>query len=216
MCRVSVPPVVYQQNRFLSWADTGSCQTRISRRSHSIVHWTDAVAFRGRWNSCLKPCLDAKGLIASRGALDSSSDILGSEDNIHECVHKNPCSTSSHGWWVWEKEHPVWEHCLFCGKLLLLPIVESFVTLVLRLYSQLGIYVSMNKYSYPVPSGSNSSGTSLRVRVRAQTEPFADWQPGLSIIANRRLGSGSMPNSQPIWIGRVVSRSPSGSIHRFN
>jgi len=65
-------------------------------------------------------------------------------------------------------------------------------------------------------SVSNGSGLSLRVRVEVQPEPLPNWRSGLSIYLNRQLGYGSMVNSQSIWIGQVVSGSPSGSIHRFN
>ena len=39
---------------------------------------------------------------------------------------------------------------------------------------------------------------------------------GLSLYPNCQLGYSSMVISQPIWIGRVVIGSPSGSINRFN
>jgi hypothetical protein len=61
----------------------------------------------------------------------------------------------------------------------------------------------------------NSSEPSHRVRVRVQTEPFPNWWSGLSINLNCQLGYGSQVNSQPIWIGQVVSGSPCGSIYRF-
>jgi len=64
-------------------------------------------------------------------------------------------------------------------------------------------------------SVSNGSGPSLRVRVRVQTEPLPNWGSGSSINPNCPLGYGSMVNSQPVWIGRVVSGSHSGSIYRF-
>jgi len=67
-----------------------------------------------------------------------------------------------------------------------------------------------------VGSVSNGSWPSLWVRVRVQTEPLPNWRSGLSIKLNCQLGYGLIGNSQPIWIGRVVSGSPSGSIDRFN
>ena len=70
----------------------------------------------------------------------------------------------------------------------------------------------MWRYSISV---SNGSGPSLRVRVRLQTGQLPNWRSGLSINPNCLLGYGSMVNSQPVWIGRVVSGSPSGSIYRF-
>jgi len=64
-------------------------------------------------------------------------------------------------------------------------------------------------------SVSNGSGPSLQVRVGVQTEPLPNWCSGLSINPNCPLGYSSMVNSQPVWSGRVVSGSPSGSIYRF-
>jgi len=61
----------------------------------------------------------------------------------------------------------------------------------------------------------NGSGLSLWVRVQVQTKPLRKWRSRWSINPNRRLGYCSLVNSQSISIGRVVSRSPSGSIHRF-
>jgi hypothetical protein len=60
---------------------------------------------------------------------------------------------------------------------------------------------------------SNSSGPSLRVQVRVQTEPWQHWRSGLSINPNCPPGYSSMVKSQPVGIGRVVSRSPSRSIY---
>jgi hypothetical protein len=65
------------------------------------------------------------------------------------------------------------------------------------------------------PSVSDGSGPSLQVQVRVQTEPLPNCRSGLSINPNRQLGYRSKVNSQPIWIGWVVSGSPSGSIYRF-
>jgi hypothetical protein len=42
---------------------------------------------------------------------------------------------------------------------------------------------------------------------------FANCDYGLSLIRNRQLGYVSKVHSQPVWIGRVVSWSPSGSIN---
>jgi len=64
-------------------------------------------------------------------------------------------------------------------------------------------------------SVTNGSGPSLRVRVRVQTEPLPNWRSSSSIDPNYPLGYGSMGNSQPVWIGWVVSGSPSRSIYRF-
>jgi len=68
---------------------------------------------------------------------------------------------------------------------------------------------------WPPSSVSNGSGPSLWVRVRVQTKPLPNWRSESSINPNCLLGYGSMVNSQPVWIGRVVSGSPSGSIYRF-
>jgi hypothetical protein len=64
-------------------------------------------------------------------------------------------------------------------------------------------------------SVSNRSGPSLRVRVWVKAELFPNWRSGLSTHLNCQFGYGSMEISQPVWIGRVVSGSPSGSICRF-
>ena len=69
-----------------------------------------------------------------------------------------------------------------------------------------------NPSSYRLLSDSNGSGPSLRVRVRVRTEPLPNWWSGLSTHPNCQFGYGSMQISQPVWIGRVVSGSPSGSI----
>ena len=66
-----------------------------------------------------------------------------------------------------------------------------------------------------INSVSNGSGPSVRVRVRVQPEPLPNWRSGSSINPNRQFGYGSMANSQPVQIGRVISGSPSGSIYRF-
>ena len=69
------------------------------------------------------------------------------------------------------------------------------------------------------PSGSNRCGPSLTVRVPVQTEPVEKWRSGLSINPDCPLRFGSMVTTQPVWIERVVSgspsRSPSRSIYRF-
>jgi len=65
-------------------------------------------------------------------------------------------------------------------------------------------------------SVSNGSGPSLQLRVGVQPEPSRNWWSGWAINLNRRLGYGSMVNSQPVSNGRVVSGSPCESIHRFN
>jgi len=65
------------------------------------------------------------------------------------------------------------------------------------------------------PSVSNSSGPSLRVRVRVKTGPLPNWQSRLSINLYLQHGYGSMVNTQMVWLRRVVSGSPRGSIHRF-
>ena len=64
-------------------------------------------------------------------------------------------------------------------------------------------------------SVSNGSGPSLRVRVWVTTEPLPNWQSGLSTHPNSQFGYGLMQTSQPVWIGHVVSGSPSWSICRF-
>jgi len=64
-------------------------------------------------------------------------------------------------------------------------------------------------------SVNNGSGPLCLVRVTVHTEPGPNWSSGLSINTNRQLRYGSMVYSQLVWIGRVVSGSPSGSIHRF-
>jgi len=65
-------------------------------------------------------------------------------------------------------------------------------------------------------SVSNSSRPSRWVRVQIQTEPLPNCRSGLPINLNLQLEYGSMMNSQPVWIGQVVSGSPSGFIYRFN
>ena len=62
---------------------------------------------------------------------------------------------------------------------------------------------------------SNGSGPSLRVRVRVQSESFPNWRSRSLIKLNRPLGYGLMVYSQTVWIGLVVSGSPSGSSYRF-
>jgi hypothetical protein len=74
-------------------------------------------------------------------------------------------------------------------------------------------YDSENDSAQDVGSVSNGSGLPLRVRVWVQTEPLPNWRSGSSINPNCPLGYGSMVNSQPVRIGRVVRRSPSGSIY---
>jgi len=67
----------------------------------------------------------------------------------------------------------------------------------------------------PMARVSNGSGPSLWVRVRVQTKQLPNWRSGSSINPNCPLGYVSMVNSQRVWIGWVVSGSPSGSIYRF-
>jgi len=62
---------------------------------------------------------------------------------------------------------------------------------------------------------SNGSGPSLCVQIWVPPKPLPNWWSGLSINPNSQPGYSSMVNSQPIWIGRVVSGLSSGSIHRF-
>ena len=76
-------------------------------------------------------------------------------------------------------------------------------------------YKDTHAILYTGYSVSNGSGPSLRVRVRVQTEPLPNWESGSSIYPNCARRYGSMVNSQPVWIGQVVSGSPSGSIYRF-
>jgi len=64
-------------------------------------------------------------------------------------------------------------------------------------------------------SVSNGSRTSLRARVHDQTNPLPNYRSGMSVKLNCPLGYGSIVNSWPVWIGRVVSWSHSGSIYRF-
>ena len=65
-------------------------------------------------------------------------------------------------------------------------------------------------------SVSKSCGQWLQIQVRVQPEPLPNWWARLSMNPNCQLGYGAMVNSQPVWIGRVVRGSPSGSIHWFN
>jgi len=62
----------------------------------------------------------------------------------------------------------------------------------------------------------NGLGTSHLVRVWSQPQPLPNWPSGLSINPHSQLGYGSMVNSQLVWIGWVVTRSPSRSIQTFN
>jgi len=64
-------------------------------------------------------------------------------------------------------------------------------------------------------SVSNSSRPWHQGQARVETEPLPNWRCWLSIYPSCQFGYSSMDISQPIWIGRVVSRSPSGSICRF-
>jgi len=68
---------------------------------------------------------------------------------------------------------------------------------------------------FTIAGVSTGSGLSLPVRVQVQTEPLPNWRSRLSMNGNIQFGYGSMVNSQPVWIGQVVSGSPSGSIYRF-
>jgi len=61
----------------------------------------------------------------------------------------------------------------------------------------------------------NGSGPSLRVRVQVQTKPLPNWWSGSSTNPNCTLRYGSMVNSQPVRIARVVSGSPSRSRDGF-
>ena len=83
------------------------------------------------------------------------------------------------------------------------------------MYSYLGYTNPRTKMRYRI-SVSYGSGPSHCVRVRVQPELLPNWRSGLSINPDLQLGYGLMVNSQPVRIGRVVSGSPSGSIHRFN
>jgi hypothetical protein len=65
------------------------------------------------------------------------------------------------------------------------------------------------------PIVSNGSGPSLRVLVWVQTKLLPNWPSGSSRNPNCPLGYGFIENSQPVWMGRVVSGSPSGSIYSF-
>jgi hypothetical protein len=64
-------------------------------------------------------------------------------------------------------------------------------------------------------SVNNSSGPSLRVLVRVRTELLPKWWSWLSPHLKYQFGYSWMDISQSVWIGRVVSGSPSGSICRF-
>jgi len=77
------------------------------------------------------------------------------------------------------------------------------------------LFTGHTSMAYDRYSVSNGSGPSLRVQVRVRTEPLPNWRSGLSTHPNCEFGYGSMQISQPVWIGRVVSGSPSGSICRF-
>jgi len=76
-------------------------------------------------------------------------------------------------------------------------------------------HVSKHVRKYVRDSVSNGSRVSLRVRVQVHTEPLPNWRSWFSIQPNRQSWYGSMEISQPVWIGRVVRGSPSGSIYRF-
>ena len=69
--------------------------------------------------------------------------------------------------------------------------------------------------SMTIPSVSNGSGPSNWDRVWVRAQMLANRRSGLSIHLKRQFGSGSMLISQPVWLGRVVSGSPSGSVCRF-
>jgi len=62
---------------------------------------------------------------------------------------------------------------------------------------------------------SKGSGRSIRVQVQVQIEPCPKWLSGLPTNRDLQLGYGSNVNSQPVWIGRVVSGSPSGYMYSF-
>jgi len=59
----------------------------------------------------------------------------------------------------------------------------------------------------------NGSEMSLQVRVQVWAKPLSNCRPGPSINPNRQPRYGSMVNSQPVWIGRIVSGLPSESIY---
>lgn len=67
-------------------------------------------------------------------------------------------------------------------------------------------------YTRTLDSVSNGSRLVLRVRVWVGTEWFPNWRTWSSMHLNRQFGYGSMDISQPLWIGRVVSRLSAGSI----
>jgi len=66
-----------------------------------------------------------------------------------------------------------------------------------------------------LPIVSNCTRPSLRVQVQVQTKPVPNWRSRPWINPNCSPRYGSMVNSQPVWIGRAVSASPTGHIYRF-
>jgi len=66
-----------------------------------------------------------------------------------------------------------------------------------------------------VVSISNGSGPSLRVRVWVQTELSPKLWSGLSTHPNHQHRYRLMEISEPVWIGRVVSGSPSWTSYTF-
>ena len=95
----------------------------------------------------------------------------------------------------------------------LLPLQATLVEVLLG--QTIALRTTLTPDSPLISIVSNSSGSSLQFRVRVQNEPLSTWLYGLSIHANCQLVFGSMRFSQHIWIGWVVSGSPSRSTFRF-
>jgi len=62
---------------------------------------------------------------------------------------------------------------------------------------------------------SNISGPSVRDLHQVKTKLLPNWRSGSSINVNRQPGFRSMVNSHPVWIGQVVTWSPSGFCYWF-
>jgi hypothetical protein len=76
-------------------------------------------------------------------------------------------------------------------------------------------HFSLSVFQPVAVSVSNGSRPSLRVWVRVQTKLLPNWPSGTTMNLNCPLRYSCTVHSQPVWIGRVVSGSPSGSMYRF-
>jgi len=65
------------------------------------------------------------------------------------------------------------------------------------------------------PSVNDDSGSSLQIRLWVQIKPLRNWRWQLSIPLNGQLGCDSKDVSLPVWMVRIVSKLPSGSIYGF-